>query len=52
LSGNAEALEIKSNGKGVVSWTTRGQMGIEGKMIAATGFQKQGFDKKRVGKII
>jgi hypothetical protein len=26
-------------------------MGIEGKMIAATGFQKQGFDKNELVKL-
>jgi hypothetical protein len=43
-----EALEIKSQGKGVISWTTRGQLGIEGNMIAATGFQRGGFEKREL----
>lgn len=28
LSGVNEALDIKTNGKGKISWTTRGQQGI------------------------
>ena len=43
-----EALEIKTKGKGMISWTTRGQMGIEGKNIATTGFQKAGYDKNEL----
>lgn len=42
---NPDALEIKSEGKGMISWTTRGQLGIEGKMVAATGFQRAGYEK-------
>lgn len=40
-----EALEIKTKGIGMISWTTRGQMGIEGKNIATTGFKKAGYEK-------
>lgn len=39
------ALELKTFGKGVLSRTTRGQMEIEGQMIAATCFQKKGYEK-------
>jgi hypothetical protein len=35
-----EALEIKSSGKGIISWTTRGQLGLEGSMVATTGLQR------------
>jgi hypothetical protein len=43
LSGNPDALELKSEGVGVISWTTRGQQGlsVDGGMEAATGFQKK-----------
>ena len=42
---NSDALELKTEGKGVFSWTTRGQLGIEGGMVATTGFQKHHLDK-------
>lgn len=45
FSGVSDALEIKSCGKGVISWTTRGQMGIESKIVATTGFQRGGYEK-------
>ena len=48
LSGSSEGLEIKSEGKGILSWTTRGQLGIEGKMVAATGFQRGGYEKSEL----
>jgi hypothetical protein len=48
LAGDSTALELKTEGKGVLSWTTRGQMGIEGKMIAATGFQRTGYEKNEL----
>ena len=37
------ALELKNQGgnKGVISWTTRGQLGVENNMTATTGFQRQ-----------
>lgn len=48
LANNNEALELKSCGKGIMSWTTRGQMGVEGKMIATTGFQREGYTKSEL----
>ena len=44
------ALELKREGKGIVSGTgtKRGKMGIEGKMIAATGFQREGYNKQEL----
>lgn len=44
LCGNPSALEIKHSGKGIISWTTRGQLGIESKVKATTGFQSAGYD--------
>lgn len=44
LAGDDEALEIKHEGKGVISWTARGQLGIESKIKATTGFQTYGYD--------
>lgn len=46
LSMNDEALEIKSSGKGILSWTTRGQVGIDSKIIASTGFQRTIYKDK------
>jgi len=48
LSGVSDALEVKSDGKGIISWTTRGQLGIDSKIVAATGFQRAGFDKNEL----
>jgi hypothetical protein len=48
LSGDDEAIEVKTQGKGIISWATRGQMGIGGKMIATTGFQRGGYDKEEL----
>jgi hypothetical protein len=41
-----EGLELKTGGKGVISWTTRGQLGIEKGMKATTGFQTGDVDRK------
>jgi len=48
LRKNPESLEIKHFGKGVVSWTTRGQLGIGSGIKATTGFQVQGYDKSEL----
>ena len=42
-SDNYEALELKNGGVGIISWSTRGQLGIESKIKATTGFQSQGY---------
>lgn len=41
-----DALELKTSGKGVISWTTRGQFSLDGKILAATGFQTKGLLKE------
>jgi len=46
LSDNNTALELKSGGKGIIAWTTRGQLGLESKIIATTGIQHRVFDGK------
>ena len=51
LSGISEALEVKTCGTGILSWTTRGQMGIDSRIIATTGFQKGGYEKKELVEI-
>jgi NADH:ubiquinone oxidoreductase subunit D len=40
-SAQPDALELKTSEVGVLSKTTRGQMGVGGTMIAATGFEKK-----------
>ena len=45
LSGSSTSLEIKHSGKGIISWTTRGQLGIESKIKATTGFQSYGYNQ-------
>lgn len=45
LSANYQALEIKTQGKGIISWTTRGQLGIESQIKATTGFQSRTISK-------
>lgn len=39
------AYEEKNKGKGIISWCTRGQLGIGSNIKATTGFQTQGFNK-------
>ena len=49
ISGNNSGLEIKHEGAGIITWSTRGQLGIHSKIIATTGFQnramKQDWDE-------
>jgi hypothetical protein len=33
-------LEIKTEGQGILSWCTRGQLSVNAKILAATGYQK------------
>jgi len=39
-------LELKNKGKGIIAWSTRGQLGIESKIIATTGFQHRVYKTK------
>ena len=39
VEGKGEALEVKKSGKGILSWSTRGQLGIGSTIKATTGFQ-------------
>lgn len=39
-------LELKNRGKGIIAWSTRGQLGIESKIIATTGFQHRVYTTK------
>jgi len=50
---DTNALELKKDGKGVISWTTRGQLGIETGMTATTGFQRpKKFDKPQRDELV
>jgi hypothetical protein len=35
---------VKNEAIGIVSWVTRGQLGVERKITATTGFQSSGYD--------
>jgi hypothetical protein len=48
LSGVPDALEQKTHGRGIISWTTRGQHGLESNIAAATGLQKKGYEKNEL----
>lgn len=41
----SSALELKHNGVGIISWSTRGQFGINSKIKATTGFQSFGYEQ-------
>jgi hypothetical protein len=43
LSGDSSSLEVKKEGVGVMSWSTRGQLGIGSYIKATTGFQSGGY---------
>ena len=53
LSGESDsnALEVKKEGKGIISWTTRGQLGIESKIKATTGFQSKEYEHSELVKL-
>lgn len=44
LSGEAESLELKHEGIGIMSWTTRGQLSVDMKIKAITGLQTRDLD--------
>ena len=46
LSGDNKALELKTKGKGIIAWSTRGQLGFESRIIATTGFQSRIYPNK------
>lgn len=47
LSDDNIGLELKSSGRGIIAWTTRGQMGFESKILATTGFQNRMYSNKK-----
>ena len=46
LAEESFGLEQKNVGKGIIAWSTRGQVGIESKIIATTGFQHRVYKTK------
>lgn len=48
ISGDDEGLELKHDGKGIISWTTRGQLGIESNIRATTGFQNRNYTQSEL----
>lgn len=48
LSNNPEALENKKKASGMLSWATRGQLGIDADINATTGFQRSDYTKKEL----
>ena len=45
---NHVALELKNQSKGIISWSTRGQLGIEKGIKATTGFQSGGYTQEEM----
>jgi hypothetical protein len=37
---NSDILEVKNEGFGIMSWSTRGQLSVDANILAATGFQR------------
>jgi hypothetical protein len=48
---NESALEIKKDGLGILSWSTRGQLGIGSTIKAATGLQTNDLSPKELVEI-
>jgi len=46
LSDDDTGMELKNHGRGKLAWTTRGQIGIESRIIATTGFQHNIYPQK------
>lgn len=43
IGGVEDALEIKKSGRGIISWTTRGQFSLDSTISASTGLQTKGL---------
>jgi hypothetical protein len=48
LSGDETCLELKNSGKGIMAWTTRGQLGLDSNIRATTGFQHNIYNKENL----
>ena len=42
--GTGDALEIKREGTRIISWSTRGQLGVESRIKAITGFKENDYE--------
>lgn len=49
---NDKALEIKKEGIGIITWTTRGQFSLDGNLMAATGFQRGLYSLEEIDKLL
>lgn len=47
---NSTSLELKKSGKGVLSWSTRGQLGVGSLIKATTGFQSSTYQHSELVK--
>lgn len=52
LSGDPTALELKHEGEGVLSWTTRGQYSHQANIIATTGLQRRHYSKDELNELL
>jgi hypothetical protein len=48
LVGKSFCLEVKKSGRGVMSWSTRGQLGIGSLIKATTGFQSTSYQQSEL----
>lgn len=52
IHNNKDILELKNHGWGIMSWSTRGQLSVAGKIIAASGFQRGSLPLEEINRII
>lgn len=52
LSNEGVGLELKNSGVGIISWTTRGQFGGDGKIVATTGLQRINYNTKELEELL
>ena len=52
LSGKSKALELKNETEGLVSWATRGQLGLTSEIRATTGFQNRDYTQSQLVEIL
>lgn len=43
-----DILEVKNKGWGIMSWSTRGQLSVDSKILAATGFQRSNLTLEEI----
>lgn len=52
LSNDPKALELKSEGYGIISWSTRGQFSKDSGIIATTGLQRKYIDVRTLESLL